>query len=112
MRAKTDSGSAIRFSTEPERAGVNNLLQVYGVLTGQSKAEIEAHFDGQGYGALKSELADLVVDALEPIQQRYAEITSEPGYLDDILARGAARAAEVADATLRQVKEAVGFLRP
>ena len=112
MRAKTDSGSDIRFSTEPERAGVNNLLQIYGVLTGQSKADIEAHFDGEGYGALKSEVADLVVDALEPIQQRYAEITDEPGYLDDILARGAARAAEVANVTLRQVKEAVGFLRP
>ncbi len=110
MRAKTDSGSEIRFSTDPDRAGVNNLLQIHQALSGQSREAIEAHFEGKGYGALKSEVADLVVAALEPIQARYAEITREAAYLDSILARGAEKAAGVANATLARVKQGVGFL--
>lgn len=110
MRAKTDSGSEIRFSADPDRAGVNNLLQIHQALSGQSREAIEAHFEGKGYGALKSEVADLVLAALEPIQARYANITRESTYLDSILALGAEKAAAVAEATLARVKQAVGFL--
>ncbi len=110
MRAKTDSGSAIRFSDRPEYAGVNNLLQIYEVLSGQSRPAIESHFEGKGYGSLKGEVADLVLEMLAPIQQRYAELTGEAGYLDSVLAKGAARAAEFAGKTLNSVKERIGFL--
>src|SRR5947209_1248868 len=75
MRAVTDSGSDIRFSDDPERAGVNNLLTIYGAFTGQSKAEVEAHFAGsRGYGDLKKGVVEAVVEGLRPIQARYHEI--------------------------------------
>ncbi len=113
MRAKTDSLAEIRFNSEdPERAGVNNLLQIYMALTGQTPAAIEAHFAGQGYGALKGEVADLVVDMLRPIQSRYHELTSDLTYLDSVLASGAEKANAFAEQTLKTVKERVGFLPP
>ncbi len=111
MRAKTDSGKDIRFSDDPERAGVNNLLQIFEVLSGmESREAIEAHFEGKGYGHLKSEVADLVLETLAPIQERYRKIQNEPGYLDSILARGAERAGAIAEKTLREVQKRVGFL--
>lgn len=112
MRAKTDSYGEIRFSDDPERAGVNNLLQIFAALTGKSHEDIEAHFDGQGYGALKGEVADLVVEMLTPIQARYAELTADPTYLDSVLARGAERANEFAEKTLVTVKERIGYVMP
>ncbi len=111
MRAKTDSGREIRFSDEPERAGVNNLLQIYEVLSGAGSREaIEAHFEGKGYGALKAEVADLVVETITPIRERYQEIREESGYLEKVLAYGAEKARAVADRTLQTVRERVGFL--
>lgn len=111
MRAVTDSGREIRFSDDPERAGVNNLLQIYEVLTGtDSRAAIEDHFAGKGYGDLKREVADVVLDAIAPIQQRYQELAGEQGYLDEVLAQGAERAAAFAEKTLHLVKERIGYL--
>jgi len=112
MRAVTDSGREIRFSQEPERAGVNNLLEIYEALTGESREAIERQFDGHGYGDLKKAVAEVVVAALEPIQQRYQEITRDEGYIDDLLVQGAERAALVANATLAAVRERMGFLAP
>jgi tryptophanyl-tRNA synthetase len=110
MRAKTDSSGEIRFSTEPERAGVNNLLQIYEALTGQSREAIKAEFDGKGYGDLKRTVADLVVDTITPIQERYNQITGEDGYLDGVLARGAEKASAIAEQTLARVKDNIGFV--
>jgi tryptophanyl-tRNA synthetase len=110
MRAKTDSGQTIRFSDDPEKAGVNNLLHIYKALTGDSQEVIEARFDGEGYGTLKKNVAEVVVDTLVPIQERYNAIVSEQGYLDSILAKGAERANEVAEKTLASVKHNIGFL--
>lgn len=112
MRAKTDSFGEIKFSDDPERAGVNNLLQIYTALTTSSRAETEAHFEGQGYGALKGEVADLVIEMLTPIQARYQELTADPAYLDGVLARGAERANEFAEKTLVTVKDQIGYLKP
>ncbi|HET7768602.1 MAG TPA: tryptophan--tRNA ligase [Chloroflexota bacterium] len=107
MRATTDSQRDIVF--DPKRAGLFNLLTIYEVLSGQSRSEIESHFAGKGYGDLKRELADLVIGSLEPIQTRAKELLSS-GELEQILARGADRAASVANETLRQVKNAMGFV--
>lgn len=112
MRAKTDSFGEIQFSDDPERAGVNNLLQIYAAISGQTSDGIEAHFAGKGYGALKSEVADLVVEMLKPIQERYRNLTDDLTYLDGVLARGAQKADEFASRTLRLVKDRVGFLPP
>ncbi|HML20155.1 MAG TPA: tryptophan--tRNA ligase [Aggregatilinea sp.] len=112
MRAVTDSGREIRFSSDPERAGVNNLLELYEALTAQSREAIEQRFEGQGYGELKKAVAEAVVETLGPIQQRYEELTRDSSYIDNLLARGAERAAEVANDTLKTVRDRMGFLEP
>lgn len=111
MRATTDSNRDIRFSNEPERAGVNNLLTIYQALTGQTREAVEASFEtARGYGDLKKTVADAVAERLAPLQQRYTELVGEAGYLDEILAQGAERARSVADATLAQVQERMGLI--
>lgn len=112
MRAVTDSGREIAFSGDPERAGVNNLLELYEALTGQSRDAIEAHFaSARGYGDLKKEVAAVLIETLEPIQARYRELTRDDAYIDNLLAEGAARATEVAGATLALVHDRMGFLK-
>ncbi|GAB4552353.1 MAG: tryptophan--tRNA ligase [Anaerolineae bacterium] len=110
MRAVTDSGSGIVFSDDPEKAGVNNLLTIYQAFTGESKEAIEAHFAGKGYGDLKKAVAEATVEGLRPLQERYAELTADPSQLDAILAEGAAKARAVAEKTLANVRENMGFL--
>ena len=93
------------------RAGLYNLLTIYEVLSGESRSAIEARFSGKGYGDLKRDLADVVIASLEPIQTRARDLLAS-GELERILAQGAARAGAVADQTLRQVKNAMGFIVP
>ena len=111
MRAVTDNFMEIRFSDEPERAGVNNLLTIYQGFTGSNRSDIENEFAGRGYGDLKKAVVEVVTDSLAPIQARYAEITGESGELDMILQDGKERAEAVANATLRDVQNAVGLIR-
>jgi tryptophanyl-tRNA synthetase len=111
MRSVTDSGKEIRFSEEPERAGVNNLLTIYQAFTGETAEAIENRFVGKGYGDLKKAVAEVTIEGLRPIQQRYQELTGEGGYIDDVLAQGAVHAAEVAQPTLDLVREKIGFLK-
>ncbi len=112
MRAVTDSGREIRFSDDPERAGVNNLLNIYQALTGQSREAIEAHFaTARGYGDLKKEVAEIVIETLRPIQERYRELTSDMGELDNLLRQNADKARAVAQPTLQAVREAMGLLK-
>ena len=110
--AVTDSGREIRFSEDPLKAGVNNLLEVYELITNQSRAAIEEHFAGKGYGDLKKEVAEVVIDELAPIRARYHELLSDQAELDRILAMGAERARSVADAKMREVKHKVGYIVP
>jgi tryptophanyl-tRNA synthetase len=110
MRAVTDSGREIKFSDDPERAGVNNLLNIYQSITGQAQEAIEAQFEGKGYGDLKKTVAEAVIETLKPIQVRYRELTDDGGYIDEILARGAEKARTVADQTLQTAKAHMGFL--
>jgi len=108
-RATTDSEKEILFSDDPKKAGVNNLLTVYQALTGQSRTEIESHFQGKLYGALKREVADVIIEALKPIQKRYNQYVQDAAMLDKILKDAAERAAERAAPTLHKAKEGVGF---
>ena len=109
-RATTDSGKEIVFSNEPGKAGVNNLLTVYQVLTGQTQTEIEKHFQGKLYGQLKREVADVIIETLKPIQERYNALMQDPNALDGILQRAAEQAATRAAPTLRKAKLNVGFV--
>jgi len=106
-RATTDSLRDIRF--DEERPGVYNLLSIYQAFTGQSQAESESHFAGKGYGDLKKELGEVVVEGLKPIQTRYAELTADPAYLDSLLAQSADKIRPIAERTLKRVQEKVGL---
>lgn len=112
-RAVTDSGGDIIFSDDPEKAGVNNLLGIYKVITDKSQGEVIEDFaDARGYGDLKSRVAEVVIDALTPIQKRYYEYMDDPAELDRMLARGAEDAATVATPKMDEIKRRVGFTLP
>jgi tryptophanyl-tRNA synthetase len=108
-RAVTDSLGVVRF--DPAQAGLYNLLSIHRSLSGQSPQEIEAHFAGQGYRAVKEEVAELISGALQPLQERYHNYERNPDIVDGILADGAERAHELAAPTVRRVEEKMG-LRP
>ncbi|MBV9368570.1 MAG: tryptophan--tRNA ligase [Frankiales bacterium] len=110
-RAVTDTDTAIRFDPDA-KPGVSNLLTIYSALTGTPIPDLEAAYDGKGYGALKSDLADVVVEFTTPLRERTLAWLDDPGRLDDVLAAGAAHARKVAAETLAQVYDAVGFLQP
>ncbi len=112
MRATTDSGREIIFSNAPEKAGVNNLLTIYQALSHETREAVEAQFEGKGYGDLKKAVAEVVLEALKPLQERYYALVDEQGYLEAVLATGAERAATLAEKTLKDVKDRVGFLAP
>jgi tryptophanyl-tRNA synthetase len=108
-RAVTDTGSQVRFDPEAQ-PGVSNLLTIASTLSGRSIAELEADYQGQGYGALKSDVADLVTTFTTPLRERTEQWLAEPDKLDAVLAAGAAGARAVADQTLAAAYDAVGFL--
>jgi tryptophanyl-tRNA synthetase len=107
--AVTDTGREV-VADPVGKPGVTNLLTIHSALSGQSVAQLEEHFAGSGYGDLKKELAEVVTDALTPIQARTAELLDDTAELERVLAAGAARAGEVAGATLAAVYDRVGFL--
>lgn len=107
MRATTDSLKDIRF--DESRPGVNNLLTIYEVFTRASRADIEAQFEGKGYGDLKKAVAEAVVEGLKPIQERYAELTSDAGHLESVLAASSDKVRPIAEATLRRVQGRIGL---
>lgn len=108
-RAVTDTDSVIRFDVAA-KPGVSNLLSMLAALSGESVQQLEARFDGRGYGHLKTEVAERVVALLSPIQARCAEVLAAPDYLQQVLREGADKAAAVADATLVRVHDALGFI--
>jgi tryptophanyl-tRNA synthetase len=109
-RAVTDSGREIVFSDDPERAGVNNLLAIYGGVTGKGRDEVLRDFaDARGYGDLKSRVAEVVVAAVAPIRRRYEELMQDPERLDELLQHGAEAARAVAEPKAELVKERVGL---
>ncbi|MFC1962225.1 tryptophan--tRNA ligase [Chloroflexota bacterium] len=107
VRATTDSLREIRF--DENRPGINNLLVVYQLFTGESKTEIESCFERKGYSEFKKALAEVVIEGLRPLQERYRELTTEPGYIDSLLAEGASRARPTAEKTLAEVKNSIGL---
>jgi tryptophanyl-tRNA synthetase len=107
MKSTTDSDGEIRFDTSA-KPGVSNLLTIYSVFTGQTIADSEKRFAGQGYGTFKKELVEVTVDALRPIRERFNEIRPS-GELIDILKDGAARANEISEQTLKRVRGKFGL---
>jgi len=108
--AVTDDGTEIRYDPQA-KPGVSNLLSIYSALTGEPIDAVVARFEGQQYGHLKVALSEIVVAFLEPFQARAHVYLDDPAELDKILARGAERAAELAETTLERIYDRVGLLR-
>ncbi|MCI0441208.1 MAG: tryptophan--tRNA ligase [Chloroflexi bacterium] len=112
-RAVTDSGKEIRFSDDPEKAGVNNLLGIYQVITGKREDEVEADFESaRGYGDLKRRVAEVVVEELRPIRERYHDLMKDVAELDRLLAKGAQQAAAISEPKVNEVKHRMGLVLP
>jgi tryptophanyl-tRNA synthetase len=109
--AVTDSGSDVRYAPE-EKAGISNLLEIMSVATGEPIPDLEARYDGGGYGAFKSDVAEAVVELLEPIARRHEELRSDPGELERLLGSGAEKARAASAPTLETMYERMGFVRP
>jgi len=107
MRATTDSNPAVDFTALG--AGVANLLNIFQAFSEWNDDQMRAHFSGLRYGDLKKQVAEMVLSKLEPFQQRYREITSEPGYLAGVLRQGAERVTPIADSTVDLVKRRMGL---
>ncbi len=112
-RAVTDSGRDICFSDDPEKAGVNNLLTIYQLMTGKSQEATLADFaSARGYGDLKKAVAEVVIEEIRPIRERYRQLMDDPAELDRLLAIGAEQARAVAEPKLVEIKEKMGFAVP
>jgi tryptophanyl-tRNA synthetase len=107
MRATTDSNPAVDF--ESMGPGVGNLLSIYQGFGGAATEQMKAEFSGMRYGDLKKRVAEMTIAHLEPFQQRYREITSDPGYLAGVLREGAERVAPIANDTVDKAKKAMGL---
>jgi tryptophanyl-tRNA synthetase len=109
--AVTDSGTVVRFDAE-EKPGVSNLLTIYSSLTGRGVDDLVAAYDGRGYGDLKKDLAEVVIEFVTPFRDRTLALLEDEQALADILADGTEQARSVADRTLADVYERVGFVAP
>jgi tryptophanyl-tRNA synthetase len=106
--AVTDSGSDVRRADD--KPGITNLIDIMAVATGSTPQQIEARYDGSGYGKFKEDVAEAVVSVLDPIRLRYGELRGNPDELRAILAGGAAKAEAIASETLQTVYDRVGLV--
>ncbi|QUL98748.1 MAG: tryptophan--tRNA ligase [Candidatus Fermentithermobacillus carboniphilus] len=106
-RAVTDSGREVVYRPD-EKPALANLLSIYSLCVNKPISEIEEMYRGRGYADFKKDLADVIIQTLEPVQKRYSEY-KQSGVLKDILSNGAKRANEVSSAVLKRAKEAMGL---
>lgn len=108
-KAVTDSENKVRYD-RAEKPGVSNLMAIYGIIKNKSMEEIEKEFDGLGYGAFKTAVADAVVERLEPLQKRYYELLENPEKLKAIYEKGDKKATEKANKILKEVYNKIGLV--
>ena len=111
-RAVTDSDTekCVRFDPE-KKPGVSNLMNIYAAVTGKTYDEIEAEFDGLGYGAFKPRVGEAVIELLRPIREETERILADKAYLESVYKQGAEKASYIAGKTLRKVYKKVGFVQ-
>jgi tryptophanyl-tRNA synthetase len=107
--AVTDSGTEVRYDPA-NKPGVSNLIEIHASVTGRGIPDVEREFDGSGYGAFKSAVADAVVEALRPLQERYQKLESDPAEVDRQLMVGAEKARAIAEPVLERARTATGLL--
>lgn len=109
-KAVTDSEGIVKYDEE-NKPGISNLMEIYGIITKKTMAEIEKEFDGRGYGDFKVTVAETIAKELEPFRNKYNELMANPAYLEEIYDKGAKKASEVASKTLKDVYEKIGIIR-
>jgi tryptophanyl-tRNA synthetase len=109
--AVTDSGREVRYAPD-EKPGVSNLIEILSVASGRPIADVEAAYDGRGYGDLKGDVGEAVVALFAPVKERYAELRADEGELRRLLSVGAEKARETAKPTLEAMYERMGFVLP
>ena len=107
-RAMTDSEAKILYDSN--RPGVANLMTIYGVATGKKMPEIEAEFEGRGYGDFKVTVAEAVIELLRPLRERSEALLVDKGYLEDVMFKGAQKARAITDQKVAQVYDLMGFV--
>jgi len=107
--AVTDSEREIRFDTQA-KPGVSNLLSIQSAVTGVGIDKLVDGYAGRGYGDLKKDTAEAVVEFVSPIKARVDELTSDLAELEAVLAVGAQRANDLAAKTIQRVYHRLGFL--
>lgn len=107
-RAVTDSESEVVFRQGKD--GINNLMTIYSVMTGETMGEIQTRFEGKGYGDFKTEVGEAVAQELSPIREKYKRFSSDRAYLEQCYRDGAEKASRFADRTLQNVYKKVGFI--
>ena len=110
-RARTDAAMGLTFD-DPERPEASNLLALYALLSGRSRAAAAEECGRMGWGQFKEMFGEVVVEALGPVQQRYGELMADPATLDQVLSQGRQRAEMVAQASLKRVRTALGLAPP
>ncbi|MDK2823982.1 MAG: tryptophanyl-tRNA synthetase [Clostridia bacterium] len=108
-RAQTDSEASVHYDKE-NKPGISNLMSIYSACSGKSLEELEELYKGKGYGEFKKDLAQVVIQTLQPIQERYKSLINSTE-LDDILNEGAKKANQVANQMMARVEEAMGLSR-
>jgi tryptophanyl-tRNA synthetase len=104
--AVTDSGREVLRA--PDKPGISNLIEILAAVRAAAPEQIEAEFDGAGYGEFKKAVADSLVDYLAPVRERYRELRADQTALERVLEEGAGKAREIASATLADVRQAMG----
>ena len=107
-RAVTDSLNRIKYCDE--QPGVSNLLTIFSCIKNITISEAEKHFEGLGYGELKSQTAQAVIDELSPIRQKLQELKQNRSYLEEMMKKGAEKARLIANKTLKKVYKKIGLV--
>ena len=106
-RAVTDSEACVRYADGKD--GINNLMTIYSACTGKNYEQIEAEFEGKGYGEFKPAVAEAVIETLRPVQEKYAQVIGEKDYLNELCAKGADSARRVAHRTVAKAMKKIGY---
>ena len=106
--AVTDTGREVRRA--PDKPGISNLVEIMAVARATSPAEVEAQYEGQGYGKFKTDVGEAVIELLAPIKKRYLELRGDPTGLERLLARGAEKARATSAPTLHRMYDVMGFV--
>jgi len=106
-RAVTDSDNAVLY--RDDKPGIQNLMSIYSSLSGKGMEEIEAEFEGKGYGVFKEAVAEVVIESLKPIQERYNALMKDKGYITKVIQESAEKANRLSNRTMSKVHRKIGL---